>query len=630
MSRRDDPSSGLGGVRHRLRYHFDNLLARGTWPVVVWLGAITLGVVFVAALLLTIFGVTLSGSEDGSWLEDFWQSLMRALDTGTMAGDVGWGRRVLALTITIFGVLVAGTLIGVIASGVEQRVDRMRRGRSVVVESEHLVVLGASDRIPVLAQQFVLANESRANSAIVFLADCDPTELADAVGRAVDDRRGSRLVFRSGDPTSPSDLEIVRLGRARAVIVLADDGGEDARAVKTVFAVGAVLGGFDSVPIVVELHDQSTADSLAEACGESVHTIIAAQAAARVAAFALRQRGLSQVVGELFDYRGADIHVRRQADLVGLPFSAVLGRYAKARPIGIGRADGRIELNPPPEARFEDDDRLVLVADDAEHLHLAGEPLTVPATRDGDVAFDFGAGRERLLVSGWNRLGRQLLSYWSTFTPDSSTVEVVYDPGLIGADEVDVPPMGVARVEVTPAAKLSAVMQTDDEERRPTTVILLAYADHLSVTDADSRTLLDLMVLRRRLTEHGDFDPRVVVELLDVDNVELARLPGADDYLVSQATGSQFIAQLAEQPDRRLVYVHLYAADGPSIHLVPAGRFGLTGETSTPRVVEAVYRAGAIALGWRRASARGGELTLNPHESARVLLEADDEIVVIG
>jgi K+/H+ antiporter YhaU regulatory subunit KhtT len=413
------------------------------------------------------------------------------------------------------------------------------------------------------------------------------------------------------------------------VIVLADDSGDDSRSVKTVFAIGALLGGFDSVPIVVELHDQATADSLAEACGESVHTIIAAQAAARVAAFALRQRGLSQVVGELLDYRGADLHIRPQSDLVGRPFSSVLGRYAKARPIGIMRDDGRVELNPGPDAPFEEGDRLVLVADDAERLEPATVALDLPTTRVDDVRLEIGTAEEHLLVSGWNRLGPQLLSYWSTFAVPSSTVDIVYDPALIGEDELDVPPLQLAGVTTTPTGKRSALLGPGDDQRRPTTVILLAYADHLSMTDADSRTLLDLMVIRRRLADRAGPDPRVVVELLDVDNVELARLPGADDYLVSQATGSQFIAQLAEQPERRLVYFHLYASNGPSVHLVPAARFGLVGDTSMPRIVEAAYRAGAVAFGWRRSSARGGELTLNPHETTQVHLEADDEIVVI-
>lgn len=113
----------IKSLRRRLRYRIDNVLSRGTWAVLLWLGAATVLTVLFSSLLLAIFNVQLGGSQDGSWLEDFWQSTMRILDPGTMSGDVGWGRRLLALFVTLFGVLIAGTLIGIIAAGVENRVE---------------------------------------------------------------------------------------------------------------------------------------------------------------------------------------------------------------------------------------------------------------------------------------------------------------------------------------------------------------------------------------------------------------------------------------------------------------------------------------------------------------------------
>jgi len=50
-------SSRLGDLRHRARYRFDNLLARGTWAALLWLGMVTLAVVLLSAVLLVAFGV---------------------------------------------------------------------------------------------------------------------------------------------------------------------------------------------------------------------------------------------------------------------------------------------------------------------------------------------------------------------------------------------------------------------------------------------------------------------------------------------------------------------------------------------------------------------------------------------
>ena len=203
-----DPGSGFGGLRHRARYRFDNLLSKGTSAVLIWLGAITFATVVLSSLLLAVAGVTFASSNDDSFIEAVWQSMLRTMDPGTMAGDVGWGQRLLALAITIFGILVAGTLIGVIASGVEDRIDHMRRGRSVVIENDHVVILGASERLPVVVEQLVTAYRRRGGRTLVMMADRDPSEMVDAVGAVVDDNHGS-LNYRY-DATLPALAEAIR------------------------------------------------------------------------------------------------------------------------------------------------------------------------------------------------------------------------------------------------------------------------------------------------------------------------------------------------------------------------------------------------------------------------------------
>ena len=417
------------GLRSRVRYRFDNLLSRGTWAVLLFLGAATLVVLVVSAVVLALAGVTFGGSEGTSFLEDFWQSMLRVIDPGTMADDVGWGQRLLALLVTVFGILVAGTLIGIIASGVEQRVDEMQRGRSVVVESDHLLILGASARLPVIVNQLTLAGRAQRRGAIVVLADRDPRDMNEDVRALVQDTRGSRLVFRRGDPSRRADLALVAVDKARFVIALtSDDAENDAGVVKAVLAVGAELGGFDRKPIVAELSSVGTAEGLAKACGGQVHPIVPLQAVARMMAFTLGAPGLNQVTEELFDYRGCDVYVRDIGDLAGSRFGEVVSRYAKARPIGRIRVTGEVELNPAPQVVLVDGDRLVVIADD-DHDTLATSPF--PARRDTPEStgqpLRARLRNENYLFVGWNALGRQLLGHLPQMaTPGSSVHPVAF------------------------------------------------------------------------------------------------------------------------------------------------------------------------------------------------------------
>ena len=606
-------------MRERFRYRFDNVLARGTTAALAWLGLVTLAAVLFSAMLLTLFGVTFTGSGNSGLVEDTWQSLLRILDPGTMAGDVGWGRRILALMITLFGLLVAGTLIGIIAAGVEDRIDGMRRGRSMVIESGHLVILGGSTRIPVIIEQLVLANAQRGPNTIVVLSQTDPTELRRAVIDAVPDQLDTRVVYRYGDPTTRADLAIARTSEARGVVVLPASDGDDVSVTRTVLALAAELGGLHELPVVVEVADPTTAHRLVQAGGPTMHPIATAEALARTGAFALRQRGLGKVTNELTDFRGCDLHIAARPELIGMRFDEIVGRFTNARPLGIARRDGRIELNPAADSSLADDDRLIVIADDLERIETADEPARLRKGEPVDIRtaeFD-----EHLLVIGWNRLGPHLLSGWATAASSYSTVEVAFDPRLIEPGDIDVPPLGVD-VDISPIPEVSTLTF----DRTPTTIVVLGYTS-IDSDAADARTMLDVMHLQRRFEASGRA-PRLVVQLLDDDHVDLAALPGPDDVLISAALGSQFIAQLIEQPERRDVLLALYGGDDASIRMVRCDRFGLVGTVTMAEVVAHAYGAGVLAIGWRCAA--DGSVVLNSRVDTSVTLGADDELVVVG
>ncbi len=630
MTRRGNTTSV--GMRNRVRYRFDALLSRGTWAALVFLGAITLALIIFSAAVLALADVTLAGSDGTSFLEDLWQSLLRAIDPGTMASDVGWGRRLLALLITLLGILVAGTLIGLIASGVEQRVDEMQRGRSQVVESDHVLILGASARLPVIVNQLTLAGRTRRDNAIVVLADRDPREMNDETRALVRDTRQSRLVFRRGDPGKRADLVIAAVDAARFVIILASDDAEnDAGVVKAVLAVGAELGGFDRTPIVAELSDVATAAALAEACGGEVHPMVPFQAVSRVAAFMLAAPGLGRVVEELLDFRGSDIYVRRFADLEGRSFRELVTRFSKARPIGRIDPDGLVELNPPPETTLAAGDRLVIIADDGTQplavspFSTRHDPVALAARPRGKVP-----QREDLLIVGWNSLGRQLVGQLAQTLAPGSSARVIYDARLFQPDELDIPDAEGLAVTTTPIRTDSWQPTRLDELAGITSVVFLGYRRGVGPDAADSRTLLNLMLLKRKVERAGSAGPRIVAELLNPDNVDLALTTGADDFVVSDAMASRLLAQLAQMPERRPVFLALFSSDGPSVHLAEAQDLGVTAEVAWHEVVEAVYEAGLLAIGWRRSSERGSQVELNPDAADRVLLQDGDQIVVIG
>ena len=72
---------------------------------------------------------------------------MRTLDSGTMGGDAGWGFRLVMLLVTLGGIFVVSALIGVLSTGLEGKLDELRKGRSRVLEKDHTIILNWSPSI---------------------------------------------------------------------------------------------------------------------------------------------------------------------------------------------------------------------------------------------------------------------------------------------------------------------------------------------------------------------------------------------------------------------------------------------------------------------------------------------------
>jgi hypothetical protein len=160
----------------------------------------------------------------------------------------------------------------------------------------------------------------------------------------------------------------------------------------------------------------------------------------------------------------------------------------------------------------------------------------------------------------------------------------------------------------------------------PTTIVVLGY-DSMDSGASDARTMLDVMHLRRRLASMGA-TPRLVVQMLDDEHADLIDLTGPDDFLISAALGSQFIAQLVEQPERRAALLDLYGGEHASIRIVRCDVLRLIGDVTAGDIVAAAYRVGVLAIGWRLAA--DGAVVLNPYVDRHVTLSTDDEIVIVG
>lgn len=107
----------------RLRYRFDNVMAKGTPAMLAALGLVSL--LFLLLFSVFIFATGVAPEEArGNFATIFWLNLLRTLDPGTMGADpMPYG--LVTLGVTGVGIFLISALIGIINSGIGARLDQL-------------------------------------------------------------------------------------------------------------------------------------------------------------------------------------------------------------------------------------------------------------------------------------------------------------------------------------------------------------------------------------------------------------------------------------------------------------------------------------------------------------------------
>lgn len=585
----------------------------------------TLGVAIVGAIVLNLVAATFGGSLNGSLPEDFWQSVLRTLDTGTFANDTQWPARVIALLITLSGIFLAGSLIGVIATAIDQRVDRLRKGRSTVVEHDHTLILGWSPRLPLIIKELVVANENAGQKAIVILSDRDKTDMEDELRDRVGDTKNTRVVCRTGDTSSVDDLRLVNIEDARSIIVLSGTDG-DAGVVKAILAVKTLDPEFAKAHVVAELGDNDNAVTVRAVTDGRVLTINSDHVVAEVTAQACHQGGLASVFQDLLDFEGDEIYLSDVRELVGHTYEQSLVAFERCSVVGVLTVDGVVDLNPPMDTVFAPGDQVIVIAEDDDAVVFDGwREVTAPTSTL------HGHSKQppvRVLMSGWSTFGPKVLAEIDEFLTPGSFIEVSVREDLVDVDAIRGIELQNARLRVHAAARGAEDLLGYQDHEPFDDVIVLGYRNGLTVAEADAHTLLTLLTLRKLWPADHPHEVRIVAELLDQANVAIATTTGVDDFIVSDALASLMIAQLSERAELQAVFDDLFDPLGAVVELRQAGTLVPPDALPYAAVVAAAAARGASAIGYR--SSATGTVVVNPAKSEVVRLGSGDEVLVIG
>lgn len=626
--------AGSASRKQRLRYRFDDFMARGSGSIFVALTVVFVGLLVTLSILRLIL-VRAVGDLDvergrGGWRQVY-LTFLELTDPGSMTQDVDSSAWVKILTVAagLAGVVMFSALIAFITTALDGRLAQLRKGQSKVIVEDHTLILGWNDRVVDILNELILANESEDNPTVVILAERDKEDMDDFLAINVQDRLNTKIVTRSGPPSNRVNLDIASVETCRSVIALSASGigasqrdmdESDLRVIKTLLGVTSALADDADVAIVAEVFSPSRRDAALTIDQERIVTVDADEILAKILVQTSRSEGLSVVYEEILSFDGSEMYFFDAEWLPGTTFSSAAYHFTDGIPMGISRGD-EVVLNPGANEILRRDDQLVILATDDSTISFAPEPVvTVPNRQSTGLTVEPHVERE-LFVGVTSKLGTIVREY-ADYVVEGSEIDVVLrasDPetsAKVRELDIEVPSLHLRVLEADPfnVDDLLALRPFEYDN-----IILLSQAGEEGAQEMiDSETLLLLLHFQHVFRSSDQVvTTKLIAEVLDTGNRELVTETGVREFIVSNNLISMLVAQISENRHIKTVYDNLFAEDGSEIYLKPAELYfaDLPAQVTYADLIASASHREEVALGYKL-----GALESNPEQNYGVVL----------
>ena len=611
-------------LHEKLAYMFDKSMARGSIALIGWLSLISLIVILISALVISFFKIFPENGEQIIFIEAVWGSLMRTMDAGTMGGDIGWGYRIVSLVVTIAGIFVFSALIGIIGTSIDSKLEELRKGRSFVIEYEHTIILNWSTAIFDIISELITANQSRKNPSIVILADKDKVEMEDEIRAKIQDFGNTRIICRSGDSTDLFDIEIVNPYSCRSVVILSPEiNNPDSNVLKSILAiVHNPKRRKDKFQIAAEIRSNENVEIAKNIGGDEVQIILADDFMSRIIVQSCRQTGLSAVYSELIGFDGCEIYNTKQNETIHKSFAQIVTSYRNATPIGVHINGEKIILNPDKNYILQPNDEIIIIAEDDSTIKWSGE---------GSYSLDSIVSKkkkehveDKTLIIGWNHRANIIIKELDSFSPIGSKLLIAAPQEISNIQETQNIQIRTKIIDVTNIKDLREIDLTTFDH-----ILVLGDCDNLSPQQADTKTLITLLNIKKLADEHNKYIP-VVSEMIDVKNRELAEITKIDDFVVSNKIVSLMLAQASENKHMATIFEDLLREEGAEIYIRSISDYiSIDEPVNFYTISKAALLYDQVAIGYR-IEKPNRNLVLNPDKDKKIQFSSTDKLIVLS
>ncbi len=574
---------------------------------------------------------------DAGFWDSLWWSLNQVMPLRGFERAYGATVPVLlySLFLSLMGLVVLSVLISLINNTWRSRIEGLNKGGTPVLERDHVLVLGWSNKVFSVLQQLVLL---RPGVKVVILAPREIDVMQEQLRVAGIHRQPIKVILRSGIPSNHGELDRVAVKHAASVIVLATD-ADDSETIKTMILLATQQDWSGKPPILTsEIAMEENYELAMIAAKNRLHIIYSSRVISKVIVQTVRNPGLANVYSEIFSPAGNSLYVQSFPDCTDRPLGEIAYGLFDAIPVGISWNEKRgdvmrhaVGLNPEPDYEIAEDEQLVLLTRGlpVSHTNHDKEPVSHIYKEGGSVVPHVPA---RVLLIGWTDILYSILQELDAHALRGTEVTILSNVNRdMTQQRMESHQLSTLKNLTLEFLEGNAVMQSAWEDiDLPGFQSIVVLADGTDEQGgADTRTLRILLRLSD-LRKQQELRAHTIVELLDDNNRALLTGLDVDDIIVSPEVVSAQLAQIAGQEVLAPIYRELLSAGGVEISMRSAGDYvQLNNDCSFSDIIYACQQKMEIALGLRLAQ-NGGELLLNPSRRMIWQLGEQDKVIVLA
>ena len=643
----------------RIQYKFDNFMSQGGLAVFLALLSAFFSA-FVLMLVIRYVAELIFPNYSSEYYDLPWEVLIQLIGLRSTEEDANFIVKIVTVVTIFIGLIFFSSLVAFITEEFESKLASLRKGKSIVVEKNHTLILGFNDRIIDIIKELIIANESEDDAAIVILSDKDKEEMDDFLRDNLGNTKTTRLVTRTGGISNIANLEKVGIKSAKTVIILNEakslDPEElkiasDSKIIKSLLAIVATKEQDpenDYLPsVVVEIHSLQYR-KLAEAIApNTVTTLNESDILARILVQTSRNNGLSAVYLNLVGFEGNEFYFYRPDDgWHDLDFGKLPFHFPGSVPLGVRDGLGKLTLNPDINYQLKDDDEIVILAEDDSTINFQVKPIIAISNKNypQKKQVKLISCPEKHLIIGWNNKTLLALHEYASYLEDRSQLTLmVRELTPIIKNQFEEITNTYPRIDfqIFEIDLISLSQLKDLELYQYSSISIMALPDK-SPEETDAKTLTLLLGIQQIFHDYTRLNnqkvnTQLITEIINSEDTDLVVQAGVRDFLLSNQFVSKILAQVSQEPDAMEIYNDLFRAEGSELYLKPASLYFSPEELKKVSFGDCVLAAQSrkeLCMGLRIASEvtikdKMFGINLIPHIKTEFNLSGDDQLIVL-